>query len=150
MKYKNREIFNPQKKEFFCENKNQKAQAALEFILVFAIMTLFATLFFIMIFADTSQGRLKNDQETVDDMANFLQQELITAEKVEDGYIRNFTLPEKIGGKDYSIYDGEYMLIVNMGKVSSVKGIPKVRGNFTINAMNTIVKNSTTPYIWIN
>ncbi len=130
--------------------KTKKAQAGLEFLLVFSILTIFATMFFIMIFSNTSQGRTKNDQEVTEDMANFLQQELILAEKVEDGYHRNFTLPEKISGKEYDVMTSGYSLTVNTSKVTSHRGIPRTAGNFITGSENIIIKNGTLPNIFIN
>lgn len=128
----------------------RRAQAGLEFLLVFSILTLFATAFLAMIFYNTSQGRLKDDQETTEDMANFIQQELILASKVESGYNRTFNLPEKINGKTYSILISNYSLMINTSKAASSRGIPISQGHFITNSENTVIKNDTPPYIFIN
>ena len=128
----------------------KRAQAGIEFLLVFSILTVFAAAFLMMVFSNTSQGRLKDDQETTEDMASFLQQELIVASKVETGYFRSFNLPEKIGGKTYSLLIANYTLYVNTSQAYSMRGIPQVSGNFTVNTLNNITKNETWPYIFVN
>jgi hypothetical protein len=127
----------------------KRAQAGLEFLLVFSILTLFAAAFLSMIFLNTGQGRLKDDQESTEDMANFIQQELILASKVELGYNRSFLLPDKLNGKDYSIILSNYSLLVNTSKASSIRGIPKTHGQFS-SGNNVIIKNETSPYVFIN
>jgi hypothetical protein len=128
----------------------KRAQAGVEFLLVFSILTLFAIAFLLMVSSNTNQGRLKDDQENTEDMASYLQQELITASKVESGYNRSLMLYEKIGGKEYNVMISQYSLYVNTSKAFSVRGIPLVSGNFQTNSINTILKNDTSPYIFIN
>lgn len=130
--------------------KNQKTQATMEFILVFSLLLIFITLFIALVYSDMFKGTLKNEQDALDDMATFIQQELIIASKVETGYIRTFYLPEKIVNKNYDIVVGNYMLSVNTSRTVSFRGIPKVNTTgmpFIIPGNNSIVKNSSGIFI---
>jgi hypothetical protein len=126
--------------------KSKKAQASLEFILVFSILTIFVATFLVTIFYNMSQGRIKNEREGVENMANFIQQELILSSKVEDGYNRTFLLPRQIGGKDYSVSMSDYSLVVNTSITASFRGIPLLYNSsalFNIPGNNSIIKNQT-------
>jgi hypothetical protein len=93
-----------------------------------------------------SQGRTKNEQEGTDNMASFIQQEIILASKVEDGYNRTFLLPGQIGGKNYNIHMSNYSLAVNTSLAASFRGIPMVYNSsakFNIPGNNSIIKNQT-------
>ncbi len=132
----------------------KKAQAAMEFVMVFSVLSIFVTAFLGAIYVNISQSKQKNEQGIVDDMANFIQQEIILASRVEDGYHRTFFLPEKIGGKPYNITLGDYALYVNTSKAVSIRGIPIVTNadsvKFYYQDNNTIIKNETPFYIFIN
>jgi len=126
--------------------KTRKAQAGLEFLLVFSILTIFVAAFLLTIFYNMSQGRTKNEQEGVDNMASFIQQEIILASKVEDGYNRTFSLPRQIGGKDYTVHMSNYSLAVNTSLAASFRGIPLLYNSsakFNIPGNNSIIKNQT-------
>ncbi len=131
---------------------SKKGQASLEFVLIFVILTLFVVAFFIAIYASMYQGRIKNENELTDDVANFLQQELVLASRVESGYMRTFLLPQKIGGKMYSVSISNYSLVVNTSRVISVRGIPLVNpgSKFYLGEKNNITRNDTYPYVYIN
>lgn len=126
--------------------KTRKAQASMEFLLVFSILTIFVAAFLVTIFYNMSQGRMKSEQDGVDNMASFIQQEIILASKVEDGYNRTFFLPRQIGGKDYTVHMSAYSLAVNTSLAASFRGIPRiydVSAHFNIPGNNTIIKNQT-------
>ncbi len=129
-----------------------RGQASLEFVLVFSILTLFVVAFFIVIYANMQQGRIKNENDLTEDAANFLQQELILASKVESGYMRAFLLPQRIGSREYSVSVNNYALVVNTSKVITTRGIPLVNpgSKFYPGIINNITKNETYPYIFIN
>jgi hypothetical protein len=83
--------------------KTKKSQNAIEFMLViFMIMVGFSGLVIIMNekAIDFSNERYS---DSLIDVASILEMEIIFAEKSVPGYIRNFTLPEKILNKDYNI-----------------------------------------------
>jgi uncharacterized protein (UPF0333 family) len=131
---------------------SRKGQVSLEFVLVFSMLTIFVVAFFIAIYSNMYQGRIKNENELTDDTSNFLQQEIVLASRVESGYIRTFPLPQKIGGFDYSVSISNYSLVVNTSKVISMRGIPLVNqgSKFYPGENNTIIRNETYPYVYIN
>jgi Flp pilus assembly protein TadG len=123
----------------------EKAQASVEFVLVFSLLTIFITLFLAVVYANMREAKVKDDQEIADDMATFIQQELVLASKVEDGYNRTIFLPEKASGKLYNISIFDYYLTVNTTHAVSFRGSPKVTSLsgkfFEIGKNNTIIKN---------
>jgi len=130
----------------------KRGQVSLEFVLVFLILTLFVVAFFVVIYSNMAQGRIKNENDLTEDAANFLQQELILASRVESGYIRTFILPQRIGTREYDININDYSLVVNTSRVITIRGIPLVNpgAKFYPGTNNTIIRNDTYPYIFIN
>jgi uncharacterized protein (UPF0333 family) len=133
--------------------RNKKIQVSVEFVLVFSLLAVFVTLFLGMIFVNMSQARSQNEVELVSDLANSIQQEVVLAANVEDGYQRNFTLPSTLGGKDYSVEFLNYHIVVNASKTTVVRGIPRVNDPLSIHLLklpghvNTIYKNESGIYI---
>lgn len=132
--------------------KNKIAQASTEFILVFSVVTIFVVAFLITIYLHTRQSYIKNDQESVEDITNFIQQEIMLASKVEDGYNRTFFLPETINNKVYSIAAKNYSIKINStGQAFAICGIPIINEpeqiSFNYGKANTIIKNETGIYI---
>ncbi len=81
----------------------RRAQVSLEFIVIagFAILLLVAmlTIALAQLRTATNEGTLSGMQ----DVALTVQQELLTARSVGDGYTREFTLPADIQGRRYTL-----------------------------------------------
>ncbi len=66
------------------------------------------------------------------DVALKLQKEVTIASSVEEGYERNFDLPEKLDSfLNYSIITGNTTITVNSSNAFFSAAIPKITGNFT-------------------
>ncbi|MEM4641358.1 MAG: hypothetical protein QXW65_02475 [Candidatus Pacearchaeota archaeon] len=109
--------------------KQKKAQVTIEFVLLVSAVVLLITMMIASTNFNTVLARAKNEQEALDDFANFLQQELILASEMHPVYERTIRLPEKIVGKSYSITIEDYLLIVNTSKFSVSRGIPFIDRN---------------------
>lgn len=81
-----------------------------------------------------------------EDLVTKVQKEINLAARVLDGYSRNFTLPQKLGNKDYNIRIEGNEVIVNTSKQDFWRVIPNVTGNLKI-GVNTINKTNDTIYL---
>ena len=91
----------------------------------------------VIIFVIASAGEVKEfaDQKNfflIKDVALTLQKEASIAASVEDGYEREFTLPEKLESRiDYFIITQNRSITVNSSITVFSVAIPDVTGNFT-------------------
>jgi uncharacterized protein (UPF0333 family) len=95
-----------QRKNITKQCKNSKAQVAMEFMI---LMTLGVAILIILIIAVGSISKNKTDEKTyyeLDDFGNSIQQELILAAELEDGYTRIINIPTSINGRKYNITTG--------------------------------------------
>ena len=79
-----------------------------------------------------------------EDIATKIQKEINLAARVLDGYSRQFTLPQKLGTKDYNITIIANEVIVTIGNNDYWRKIPTVVGNINkgtnqINRANGII-----------
>lgn len=107
----------------------KKAQVTIEFILLVSAVIFLMVILIASTNFNTALARQKNEQEALDDFANFLQQELMLANEMPSTYERTLKLPEKIVGKPYTITIQDYLLIVNTSKFTVQRGIPFVKDN---------------------
>jgi hypothetical protein len=82
---------------------NVKGQGAIEFIILVGILLVAFAL--IIGALAVSTNRINSEKEIIigEDLVNKVQQEVQLAHQVNEGYYRIFKLPEKLGGKDYTI-----------------------------------------------
>ncbi|MCS7134636.1 MAG: hypothetical protein NZ889_02145 [Candidatus Pacearchaeota archaeon] len=103
-----------------------KAQIAIEFVLLVSVVIGITTILIATANFNIALARQKNEQEILEDFANFLQQELIIASKMHPFYAREFILPERIAGKIYTVVVEDYYLVVGTPRFNVTKGIPLV------------------------
>lgn len=118
-------------------------QAAIEFVILVGIV-FFAFLVFLGIILHNLQDlNRREDVESLESISLTVQNELNLATSVQDGYYREFTLPEKLNGKDYTIQQSENFIYFELGKYSTSKRIPKISdiSNNIIKGVNTINKS---------
>ena len=124
----------------------RRAQVSLEFVIVagFAVLLLVAMLTIAL--AQIRTATTEGTQSGMYDVALSIQQELLTARSVGDGYEREFTLPGTIQGRTYAISllpDGNasIVLVTLAGKQASVRA-PRCDGTLA-RGTNRIVTTST-------
>lgn len=123
----------------------KKAQSALEFmILVIAAIFLLST-FSLIFYQNIAQKNVEKRNEAVMELALNLQNELEIAAKATDGYSREFELPNKIVGLDYSVSLVENSIYLNTsdGLHSLALSAPNVTGQFIKGSTNVIRKQNT-------
>ena len=80
-----------------------RGQAAVEFIVLSGFMILVFTTFFLVIEERSSLEKQQDQQEQLVQIANVIEQEVLLASQVEEGYGRTFELPLTIGTEPYEI-----------------------------------------------
>ena len=127
---------------------HSKAQVSAEFFVFLGLAFLIAIAFEIASLDQLNDFRLQKENEAVKDLALKLQQELLVASTVEDGYVRIFVIPDNLEGINYSLTTLYNSTITVKSKNSLyIVSIPKVVGNAS-KGTNTI--NKTGGVIYIN
>ncbi len=108
------------------------AQVALEFSLMVMVAFLFLGVILIVFLVHLEQAQDRAVEFALKETALLVQQELLLAAGLEDGYRRNFTLPFDVAGQPYAIAeDGEVLtLALSDGRSWSARH-PLVTGAFT-------------------
>ena len=103
--------------------KNIKSQVSMEFFILVGLaffMVLFITV------ASANEIKEFSDQE-----AFFLIRDLALKLQMEDGYERNFNLPDKLENKlDYSIITKNHTITISSPRTVFSAGIPNATGDF--------------------
>lgn len=124
-----------------------KSQTAMEFI----ILAGFLLFFFIAVLGVASSNAYDLNRERAiiigEDLATKVQKEINLAARVVDGYSREFTLPAKLGQKEYNISIIGNEVIITSGQNDFWRVIPPVIGNIT-QGRNTINKTNGIIYIY--
>ena len=124
-----------------------KAQMSAEFFVFVGLAVLIAIAFEIISLGQLNDLRLQKENEAVRDLALKLQQELLVASTVEDGYVRTFQIPDSIEIINYSLSTQNSTITVKSKNSLYIASLPKVVGNVSKGA-NTI--NKTGGVIYIN
>jgi hypothetical protein len=133
---------------------NNKAQIAIEFLLVLAIalaVTMILLVSFLSISKDTTAVKSYYDLE---DLGQALQQEFFLATELEDGYTRKINLPLTLGDRSSSEYHVSILysnnsnlnrtyLILSYDTQETYYAIPYVSG-IIIRGNNVLVKSNGT------
>lgn len=122
------------------------AQISMEFILMTtAIIAFSISILAIISYYNTVEITHKSSDSVIN-VLEFLQNEVILATKLEDGYIKSFDIPEKINNQDYAINIHGSDLIITYDGREYLRIIPAVTGDFNI-PNNTIKKISNEIFI---
>lgn len=127
---------------------HKKSQSSMEFFTLVGLAFLV-----VIIFVAVSANEVKEFRDTkefllIKDLALKLQKEVAIAASVENGYVRNFDLPDKLENiVDYSTIIRNNTLTINSSKTVFSVAIPNTAGkNFTKGA-NKIEKISGVVYV---
>lgn len=114
----------------------KRAQVAIEYLIIVMMSIVF---FFVIITAITALSTEKTEEKTVyeiRDLGIALQEELLVATTLQDGYNRLFFIPETINHKEYTITTGNtsetdfYMYLTFNGR-DTYFDIPPINGTIT-------------------
>jgi len=115
-----------------------KCQGAIEFLILAGFLLFMFLMIFGVISSNTSDLSRKRDIVMGEDLVTKVQKEANLAAKAEDGYYREFSLPDKVGNKNYTIRLEENEVIVSTARTDFWRIIPNITGNVTkgINRLN--------------
>ena len=120
----------------------KKSQTAMEFFVLIGLASLTTVVFILASLDQIKEFYDKREDIVIKDLALKLQTEINLAATSENGYHRQFTIPEKLRDTiNYSVViKKNETLIVYSDKSLYAVSIPKVSGNITKNT-NTITKS---------
>lgn len=126
-----------------------KSQSAMEFIVLASFMLLVILGFFAVTSSRVLEAKEEGNRKIAEDIVALAYNEIEIAKSVNDGYIRNFVMPQTVNGVNYSINIIDNIeLAVNYLGIEHVKFLPaNVTGNIT-KGNNKISKSKG--FIFIN
>ncbi len=81
----------------------RRAQTAMEFVILIGFMLFVFTTFFLVIQERSSIIKQEIYRRDLDGVAQLITNEIALAQQVRFGYIREFTLPLKLSGENYTV-----------------------------------------------
>ena len=125
-----------------------KSQSSVEFFTLVGLAFLAVTLFVAVSANEIKEFRDQKEFFLIKDLALKLQKEVTIAASVEDGYERNFNLPDKLESiVDYFSIIGNNTLTINSSKTVFSVAIPTTAGKNFTKGSNKIEKISGVIYI---
>lgn len=124
-----------------------KAQVSAEFFVFLGLAFLIAIAFEIASLDQLNDFRIQKESNAVKDLALKLQKEVLVAATVEDGYAREFIIPDNLDRINYSLTTQNSTITVESAHSLYIVPIPKTVGNVT-KGSNKI--NKTGGVIYIN
>ena len=126
-----------------------KSQSAIEFIILASFMLLVILSFFAITSSKVLEAREEGDRKIANDIADFAYNEIEIAKSLNDGYARNFTMPQNVNGINYTInIIDNRELVVNYLDYEYVKFLPANVTGTIAKGSNKISKNNG--FIFIN
>jgi hypothetical protein len=124
----------------------KNSQVAMEFV-----MFILLAFMIMVVFSVVTRGRmidLREEEEYValKDVVHAVQSEISIATGVEDGYLREFSIPESLGGVDYTIQISGGYIIAESKNHEYILSVPNVEGNIT-KGVNQVTKEGGTVYL---
>lgn len=110
---------------------NSKAQISAEFFVFLGLAFLIAIAFEIASLDQLKDFRIQKESEAVKDLALKLQNELLIASNVEDGYVRIFEIPDKLENVNYSLTVQNSTVSVQSKNAFYIVSIPRTTGNLS-------------------
>ena len=128
--------------------KRNKAQFAMEFIVLISFMFIIFLGFTAVITSKILDARESGRQQNAEDIATLAKNEIDLAGSVSDGYVRNFNLPDTIEGNSYniSIIDNRELVVKYLDKEHVLFLQDNIRGNIN-SGKNTIRKENGIVYV---
>lgn len=117
-----------------------RGQVVIEFMILICIAVLLGVVYLGIgneLLHDTSE---QQRVEALNALGYTIQDEIILATTVEDGYRRTLTLPDKADRFVYNITNDETTVTLSSGEVTIVYDIPRIDGTF-VQGGNLISKN---------
>ena len=124
------------------------SQSSIEFFTLVGLGLVVAIFFVAFSINEIQEFGDKKEFFLIKDLALKLQKEVGVAANVEDGYIRTFTLPEKLDNiVDYFIIIKNNTITINSSKTVYTVAIPNTAGKNFTKGTNTVEKINGTIYV---
>ena len=124
------------------------SQSSIEFFTLVGLGLVVAIFFVAFSINEIEEFGDKKEFFLIKDLALKLQKEVGVAANVEDGYIRTFTLPEKLDNiVDYFIIIKNNTITINSSKTVYTVAIPNTAGKNFTKGTNTVEKINGTIYV---
>ncbi|HKL24487.1 MAG TPA: hypothetical protein VJ912_04070 [Candidatus Nanoarchaeia archaeon] len=124
----------------------KRGQGAIEFIVVIGLVLGFLALFISSIYVHQFEKTEQKENKQMQQIAYNVKNEIQIASETLDGYERNFTIPRKIMGNNYTMkIINDYLQIETQSQAFSVK-IKKINGELK-RGVNTIKRKNGEIYI---
>ena len=127
--------------------KNIKCQVVTEFLIFVGIGFIVAIIIISILSNETKEFYNNKEDILVKDLALKVQSEINLAATVEDGYLREFEIPEKLDSINYTIFIKNETLIVQSKNSIYFARIPNITGTI-VKGVNKI--NNFENVIYIN
>ena len=123
---------------------NIKSQSAIEFMIILGTVMFFFTLLFISLNDRISDKVKEKNNLAIKEIALTVQDEIAFAYKSENGYQRNFQIPDLANSKEYflNITDGSIYVITDDKNEAISLPLPSINGNAK-KGNNIIKKNES-------
>ena len=122
------------------------SQASLEFVFFVGLSFVFVFLIGLQQLSHIKDIHSKKESELVYDLALKLQEEARTASLVEDGYFRNFSIPQKLDSFEYNMtIDAGFLTVTTDNSIYTIR-MPNVTGGIK-KGYNVIKKEGGVLYI---
>jgi uncharacterized protein (UPF0333 family) len=119
---------------------------SLEFIILLSAIVVFA---FGMLAVVGYYNKMEIDSKSdtsIINLLDYVENEIILATKMKEGYIKRFEIPEKINAENYIIHVNETNILLQFDNRFFVRVIPKINGDF-IFTKNVIKKTNEEVYL---
>lgn len=126
--------------------KQLKAQVSMEFVFLVGLAFMVMIVFLSSTRSEFDELRWEEERSLVDDVCIMVQQELIIAANVKDGYSRTIYIPEDLEGLNYTIKITNEVLLTYSDEYECVQNIPIVIGDMAKGNL-TITKTNGTLYL---
>jgi len=124
------------------------SQSSMEFLILIGFAFLAVILIVALSANEVKKFRDQKEFFLIKDLALKLQKEVSIAASVEDGYVRSFTLPEKLENiVDYFIIIKNNPLTINSSKTVFSAAIPNTAGKNFTKGINTVEKINGQIYV---
>jgi hypothetical protein len=130
-------------------NYKKRGQVAMEFLILISIAFMIFLVYTMVTRDKISNLSMEEEYIQLQDFTDSARNEILVASQVEDGYYREFTLPQKIGDKyEYTIHINQTTdkLEINTTNHQEVIEIPHVNGTIQ-KGLNEITKEGGTIYL---
>ena len=120
------------------------AQVSMEFIFLVGLAFMVMVVFIASTRSEFDTLRSEEERSLVKDVSVMVQQELIIASNVEDGYVRIFNVPSELDSINYDIQIINNTLIANTSEYEYVLNVPSIvgaiqKGNNTLNKTSGVI-----------